>query len=377
MLLGDLGADVLKVEPPAGDETRQWGPPYAGDPADGMSAYYLSVNRNKRSLVLNLKNPAGQTLARRLAARAQVLVENLKAGDMAAFGLDYPRLRAENPALVYCSITGFGQQGPYHTRPGYDYVIQAMSGLMSITGEQAGEASKVGVAVSDVFTGLYAASAIQAALRHAEHTGAGQQLDAALLDAQLAALVNVASNVLTSGQTAPRYGNAHPNIVPYQTFYAADRAFVLACGNDGQFRALCRLLNQEYLCADARFASNPARVTHREALIPLLQAAFAQHTADHWVEALLAAGIPAGPINDVKTALDDAHVQARGLVRQAALPGGESWSYVGFPVGFSATPPQTRHVPPLRGQHTHELLRDWLDMDADEIAVLAADGALG
>lgn len=376
MILGDLGAEVIKVESPFGDETRQWGPPYAGQPADGMSAYYLSVNRNKRSITLNLKTQEARQIARQLAAGAHVLVENLKVGGMAAFGLGYDDLRAINPALVYCSITGFGQSGPYAQRPGYDFVIQAMSGLMAITGPADGEPYKVGVAVSDVFTGLYAANAIQAALRHAERTGEGQHLDVSLLESQLAALVNVASNFLIGGAAPARYGNAHPNIVPYQAFAASDGMFVLACGNDGQFRALCSLLARADLAADPRFATNPQRVHNRDLLIPILAREFEKQPAEAWVNALLGVGIPAGAINTVPAALNDAHLMERGVIEQGELANGEIWRHLRFPVQMSATPAQTQLPPPMIGQHTDEVLRDLLGLKPEEIAQLRESGVI-
>lgn len=370
MILADLGADVIKVESRDGDETRQWGPPFD---SQGRSAYYLSVNRNKRSLTLNLKSSAGQQIARRLAAQSQIVVENFKppvntGGGMAAFGLGYDDLRALNPALVYASITGFGQTGLYHERPGYDFVIQAMSGLMSITGERDGSPSKVGVAIADVVAGLFAASSILAALRHAERTGEGQQLDIALLDTQIAALVNVASNALVSGATPARYGNAHPSIVPYETFRAADGEFALAVGNDRQFAQLCQLIERPEWATDARFATNPARVQNRAALIALLNGIFARRAAAGWVAGALALGIPAGSLNTVSQILDDPHVQERGLIHEI-----DGLRLVGPPVGFSATPPTVRTPPPALGEHTDAILRDRLGMSDVEIAAYRRD----
>jgi crotonobetainyl-CoA:carnitine CoA-transferase CaiB-like acyl-CoA transferase len=372
MLLADLGADVIKIEQPdSGDGTRQWGPPWydAGD--EQQSAYYLSVNRNKRSVTLNLKTAAGRDLARQLAAHSQVLVENFTVGQMASFGLGYDDLRLLNPALVYCSVTGFGQTGPYRDRPGYDYVIQAMSGLMSITGPEAGPPYKIGVAISDVIAGLFASSSILAALRHSERAGQGQHIDISLLDTQIAALVNVASNYLVSGQTPPRYGNQHPNIVPYQTFDAADGAFVVACGSDGQFARLCALLDRPDLGNDPRFATNPARVTNRALLIPILQDLFGQRPVAEWVGKLLGAGVPAGPINSLPAILDDPHVRARGLVFSHHL-----LQLIGPPAQFSATPPQVRSLPPALGGHTADVLREVLDVDDDTLARLRADNVI-
>ena len=377
MLLADLGADVIKVEDPAhGDDTRQWGPPWAGSGTDATSAYFLSVNRNKRSLTLNLKSDAGRDIARRLAAQSQIVVENFKPGQMARFGLGYDDLSALNPALVYCSITGFGQTGPYADRPGYDFVIQGMSGLMSVTGPVEGPPYKVGVALADVIAGQYALSSVLAALRHAERTGQGQQVDVALLDTQLAALVNVASNTLVSGKTAARYGNEHANIVPYQSFRAADGEFTVAVGNDRQFAALCRLLGQPDWASDPRFATNPQRVHNRQTLIPLLQAAFLARPVETWVEALLALGIPCGPINSVAAALEDPHVQARGLVQDVTLPNGVETRLVGPAVPFSATPAEVRLPPPALGQHTDAILRDELGIDDIMIAAYHSAGII-
>ncbi|MBI1255916.1 MAG: CoA transferase [Chloroflexi bacterium] len=368
MLLADLGADVIKVESLDGDETRQWGPPFD---AEGRSAYYLSVNRNKRSLTLNLKSAAGQQIARQLAADSQIVVENLKPGGMAAFSLGFDDLRALNPALVYASISGFGQTGPYSDRPGYDFVIQAMSGLMSITGEVEGAPSKVGVAIADVVAGLFASSSILAALRHAERTGEGQHLDIALLDTQIAALVNIASSALVSGQTPKRYGNAHPSIVPYQTFRAADAEFALAVGNDRQFAQLCRLIDREEWTADPRFATNPARVANRAVLIALLDGVFVTRPAVEWVAGALELGIPAGTLNTVSQMLEDQHVQARGLIHVI-----DNLRLIGNPVGFSATPPSVRTPPPDLGEHTDAILRERLGLTDAEIAAHRASGVI-
>ncbi len=377
MLLADLGADVIKIEhPKRGDDTRQWGPPWAGDGTDAQSAYFLSVNRNKRSLTLNLKTEDGRALARELARHSHVVIENFKIGQMAHFGLDYVNLQPMNPRLVYCSITGFGQTGPYSQRPGYDYVVQAMSGLMSITGPADGEPYKVGVAISDVIAGLYAANAIQAALRHSETTGQGQYIDVSLLDTQLAALVNVASNYLISGQTPPRLGNQHPNIVPYQVFDASDGQFVVAVGNDGQYAALCTLLKRPDLFHDVRFATNPARVQNREILIPLLQAEFKRHPVGYWIERLVQAGIPCGPINTVAEALQDPHAQARGLIQQTHLKNGALVSLLGMPVHLSRTPAEIRYPPPALGEHTEQILQEVLQLTASDIEKYRTNGAI-
>ena len=375
MMLADMGADVIKVESLQGDDTRQWGPPWFGMGEQRQSAYYLSVNRNKRSITLNLKSAAGRDIARQLAAQSQIVVENFKPGTMASFGLGYDDLSALSPALVYASLTGYGQTGPYHERPGYDFVIQGQSGLMSITGDVEGAPHKVGMAIADVIAGLFAASSLLAALRHAEHTGQGQYIDIALLDTSIAALVNVASGALVSGQPPARYGNAHPSIVPYQPFRAADVEFTLAVGNDRQFAALCSLIGQAAWSIDPRFSTNPARVENRKTLIPLLSGIFATRSAAEWVEALLALGVPAGLINDVPTALDDPHVQARGLV-QDVLMNDTVLKLVGPPVAFSATPAAIRLPPPTLGQHTEEVLRDLLGMDETATSAYRQQGVL-
>jgi len=377
MILGDLGADVIKIENPVrGDDTRQWGPPWAGAGDDAESAYFLSVNRNKRSLTLNLKTEEGRELARQLAAQSHIIIENFKIDQMTGFGLGYADLHPINPALVYCSITGYGQSGPYRDRPGYDYVVQAMSGLMSITGPGDRSPSKVGVAISDVITGLYSAAAIQAALRHSERTGQGQFIDMALLDAQIAALVNITSNYLVSGKTPPRLGNQHPNIVPYQVFQASDSDFVLAVGNDRQFGLLCGLIDRHDLRDHPDYATNPARVENRDALIAILQEIFCERTGNEWVDDLLAQGIPAGPINDVATILNDPHIAARGLVREMTLASGEGLRFVGPPMQLSETPALVRRPPPALGQHTGEVLREFLNLDSTTIAAYQETGVV-
>ncbi len=377
MTLADLGADVIKIENPSGgDETRQWGPPYSSDKPDRQSAYFVSVNRNKRSLTLNLRTDEGQQIARELATDSHVLIQNMKVGGMARFGLSYEDLRPLNPKLVYASISGYGQTGPYAQRPGYDYVIQAMSGLMSITGPAEGEPYKLGVAYSDVLTGLYSVIGILSALRHVDATGEGQHIDVSLLDTSVAALVNVISNHLVSGQPTPRFGNAHPNIVPYQTFAASDRKFVLAVGNDGQFASLCSLLGKEHWLEDARFATNPARVENRDELVPLLDEIFVARTANEWVDLLLAKGIPAGPINDIPTIANDPHIAARGLIEDITLEDGLPTRMVTNPLAMSGTPPEVRTPPPILGQHTDDVLRDVLSKSDDEIADLRTNGVI-
>lgn len=375
MLLGDMGAEIIKIEEPTrGDETREWGPPWAGDAADRMSAYYLCANRSKRSVTLNLKSEEGRVIARELAGKSQIVVENFKPGNLRQYGLGYADLAALNPALVYCSITGFGQTGPYSEQPGYDFVIQALSGMMSITGPADGAPHKVGVAITDVIAGLFACTSILAALRHAEATGQGQHLDVALLDTALAALVNVGSNALISGTAPARYGNAHPNIVPYQTFEASDGTFAVAVGNDRQFAQLCRVVERPDLSGDPRYATNPARVQNREALIAELSAAFATRTSGEWVAALLMAGVPSGAVNSIPTILDDPHVQARGLVERITLATGVQASLVGMPVQFSKTAPEVTLPPPQHGADTDAVLRDVLGKSEEEIERLRRVG---
>ena len=378
MILADLGATVIKIEHPHhGDDTREWGPPWLGEDDTRQSAYFLSVNRNKKSMTINLKHPKGVDLIRQLILMSDVLIENFKVGQMASYGLGYADVHPINPRLVYCSITGFGQSGQYSTRPGYDYVIQAMSGLMSITGMAEQEPQKVGVAIADVIAGLYASNGIQAALRYAQINGVGQHLDINLFETQLASLVNIASNYLVSGVVPQRLGNTHPNIVPYQVFQASDQAFVVAVGNDRQFRALCGLLELEALATDLRFATNPARVAHRDTLIPILAEQFLQRTASGWVEALLALDIPTGQINTVEQALNDPHIQERGLIGTMPLNNGESWSYVGSPIHLSETPLQAHSAPPQLGEHTMEILHDWLHYDAEQIEQLKDEDVIG
>jgi len=373
MTLGDLGAEVIKVERPIyGDETRQWGPPWV---TEGISAYFASVNRNKKSITLNLKSQEGRDIARQLAVHSQIVIENFKVGEMAAFGLDYESLWQFNPGLVYCSITGYGQKGPYSQRAGYDYVIQALSGLMSITGSADGQPYKVGVAISDVITGLYAVSAILAALRHSERTGEGQFVDVSLLNSQIAALVNVASNYLVSGEPPSRYGNEHPNIVPYQTFEASDGQFVVAVGNDSQFHKLCAVLGRDDLCNDERFATNPARVKYRRVLIPLLEAEFIKNSVDFWTTELIEVGIPAGRINDIPTILADEHIYAQNLVSETMIDE-NVFRYIRYPVNLSGTSARLRLSPPQLGAHTEDVLESLLNFDHDKIARLRNMGVV-
>ena len=359
MVLGDLGADVIKIEPPSGDETRAWGPPFAA----GESAYYLCVNRNKRGMTVNLKTDEGRAILLELVKKSDVLVENFRPGTLARFGLDYETLRSDHPRLVYCSISGFGQTGPLRDRPGYDFMIQAKGGLMSFTGEPNGEPMKVGVAVADLFAGQNAVIAILAALQARERTGEGQYIDISLFDSQLGWLANVASNFLISGNLPQRYGNAHPNIVPYQVFEASDGWFALAVGNDKQFARLCELIGQPGWGSDERFATNAARVAHRDELIALLKPVFFARGVNEWLSVLETASIPCGPINALDKVFAEPQVAAREMLVTMAHPTIGELPLVGSPLKFSQTPVEYRLPPPRLGEHTGEILRDVLGND--------------
>lgn len=382
--LADLGADVIKVERPAapghpgGDDTRGWGPPFLKDRAGqdtAEAAYYLGANRNKRSITIDLAHPEGQALVRRMALQCDVLVENFKVGDMARHGLDAAAMRALNPRLVYCSITGFGQTGPYRDRAGYDYAIQGIGGLMSVTGERddlpGGGPQKVGVAVADLFTGLYATVAILAALRHRDATGEGQVVDMALLDTQVAMLANLGANYLVTRQPPRRAGNAHQNIVPYQVFEVADGHLILAVGNDGQFERFCAVAGRPELAADPRFARNADRVRQRAVLVPLLAGLMRQRSRADWLAALEAAKVPCGPINDLAEVFADPQVRARGMTVRVPHPLSDTLELVASPIRLSATPVQLSRPPPLLGEHTDELLAEF-GLDAAERARLRA-----
>jgi crotonobetainyl-CoA:carnitine CoA-transferase CaiB-like acyl-CoA transferase len=373
--LADLGADVIKVEKPgAGDDTRGWGPPFlkardGSDTAD--AAYYLAANRGKRSIAIDIASAEGQTVIRSLASVSDVVVENFKVGQLRKYGLDYEALKAINPRLIFCSITGFGQTGPWAHRAGYDFIIQGLGGLMSITGEADGRPGggpqKAGVAVADLFTGMYATQAILGALYHRERTGQGQYLDVALLDCQVAMLANMNTNYFASGRAPRRWGNAHPNLVPYQTFKASDQWIIVACGNDEQYRRFCEAGESPELASDSRFNRVQDRIRNRDALIPLLEAMVARRTAQYWTDALERAGVPCGPINDLPQVFDNPQVKARGLQIGIERDDAGTVPLVGNPVKYSATPPIYRRAPPRLGEHTAEVLSEVLGMSAAEI----------
>jgi crotonobetainyl-CoA:carnitine CoA-transferase CaiB-like acyl-CoA transferase len=383
--LADLGADVIKIERPGtGDDTRTWGPPFLQD-AQGNdtaeAAYYLGTNRNKRSVTCDIALPEGQALVRELVAHCDVFVENFKVGDMARYGLDYAALKAINPKLVYCSVTGFGQTGPYRERAGYDYAIQGMGGLMSVTGERdnlGGGPQKVGVAVADLFTGMYATVGILAALRHAERTGEGQQVDMALLDTQVAMLANLGANYLVSGKTPGRAGNAHQNIVPYQVFEVAPAAhaqttkdyLILAVGNDSQFAKFCTVAGRPDLAADPRYIKNKDRVRHRAELVPQLEAIMMTRGKADWLAALEAAKVPCGAINTLSEVFADPQIDARNMVTTWAHPFKDDLKLVASPMKLSATPVRNDLPPPLLGQHTAEVLQGVLNYPADKLSDL-------
>jgi len=383
-IFGDLGAEVIKVERPgSGDDTRHWGPPYIKDAKGNDSreaAYFQSANRNKQSLTLDFTQPEGQRLVRELVAQCDVLLENFKVGGLAAYGLDYESLKTINPRLIYCSITGFGQSGPYARRAGYDFMIQGLGGLMSLTGRPEGEEGagpmKVGVALTDILTGLYATVGVLAALNQREQSGVGQYIDVALLDVQVACLANQAMNYLATGVSPKRLGNAHPNIVPYQDFPSADGNFILAVGNDGQFRKFCEVAGIANLADDPRFVTNKARVAHRAELIPLLRQATVFKTTAQWIEQLEKAGVPCGPINDLQQVFADPQVQARGLRLDLPNALGSSTPQVASPLRLSATPVAYRSAPPLLGQHTEALLQRLLGMSETQIAELREAGVI-
>ncbi len=383
-ILGDLGAEVIKVERPrTGDDTRHWGPPYLKD-QDGENtseaAYYLAANRNKQSLTLDFTQPEGQRIIRELVEQCDVLLENFKVGGLAAYGLDYESLKAINPKLIYCSITGFGSDGPYANRAGYDFMIQGLGGLMSLTGraedEEGAGPVKAGVALTDILTGLYATVGVLAALNHREQSGVGQHVELALLDVQVACLANQAMNYLTTGVAPKRMGNAHPNIVPYQDFPTADGDIILTIGNDGQFRKFAEVAGHAEWATDPRFASNKARVAHRKELVPMIRQVTVFRTTAEWVAVLEQAGVPCGPINDLAQVFADPQVQARGLRVDMPHPLAGSVPQVASPIRLSETPVEYRKAPPLLGEHSEALLQNMLGLSFDKILSLRQSGVI-
>ena len=385
-ILADLGADVVKVERPGvGDDTRQWGPPFLKD-ADGndthQASYYTACNRNKRSVTIDMASEDGQQLIRQMALQADVLVENFKVGGLAQYGLDYASLAALNPRLIYCSVTGFGQDGPYAERAGYDLMVQAMTGLMGITGradsEPGGGPLRVGVAVIDLFTGVYASTAVLAALHARQHSGRGQHIDMALLDVGMAMLANQGASFLATGNTPARQGNSHPSLAPYQDFATQDGSMLLAIGNDGQFARFCAAAGQPQWAQDPRFASNRLRVEHRQELIPAMQAVTRTRSTADWIALLEDKAVPCGPINTIAQAFGDAQVQARGLRIELPRAAGDGISHisgVASPLRLSEHPPVLRHAPPALGQHTDEVLAE-MGLDAAHIAQLRSSGVV-
>ena len=383
-ILADLGAEVIKVERPGnGDDTRAWGPPFLKDAygeSTGEAAYYLSANRNKQSVTIDFTKPEGQRLVRDLAAKSDILIENFKVGGLEAYGLDYASLKALNPDLIYCSITGFGQTGPYAKRAGYDFMVQGLGGLMSLTGRPEGDDGagpvKVGVALTDILTGLYSAVAILAALAHRQHDGGGQHIDMALLDVQVACLANQAMNYLTTGVAPQRLGNAHPNIVPYQDFPTADGDFILTVGNDSQFRKFTEVAGRPELGGDPRFATNKLRVANRAELVPLIRQLTVFKTTAEWVAQLEAVGVPCGPINDLAQVFADPQVRARGLAMHLPHALAGLVPQVASPIRLSETPVEYRNAPPLLGEHTQQVLEQVLGLDAGVVEGLRRSGVL-
>lgn len=382
--LADLGAEVIKVERPGvGDDTRSWGPPFLADKNGNPTkdaAYFLSANRGKKSVTIDFTRSEGQELVKRLAASCDIVLENYKVGGLAQYGLDYASLKEVNPAIIYCSITGFGQTGPYRQRAGYDFLIQGMGGLMSVTGEPdqepGGGPMKVGVAIVDIFTGMYATTAVLAALANRERSGVGQYIDLALFDVQVATLANQATNYLVSGRSPGRLGNAHPNIVPYQAFATSDSYIILAVGNDEQFRRFCAVAGSTHLAADEKYATNAGRVRNRDALIPLLRDLFKARTKSWWIAELEKEGVPCGPINSLEEVFADPQVQARSMAVTVDHSAAGQIPLVGTPMKFSVTPAGAVQPPPLLGEHTSQVLEQLLGMDGAAIAALQDAGVV-
>lgn len=380
-ILGDMGAEILKIEKPGqGDDTRKWGPPFVKD-ASGAdtteSSYYLSANRNKKSLALDFTTPEGLSIAKQLIGTCDVLFENYKAGSLEKYGLGYEQLKAEFPKLIYCSLTGFGHDGPYKDLAGYDFLIQGMGGIMSLTGPADGMPHKIGVAYCDLLTGLYALNGILAALYHREKTGQGQFIDIALLDSQVATLSNAGQYYLTSGKVTPRMGNAHPTIVPYEAFRAQDGDIILAIGNDKQFAEFCAFAGRSELSADAKFATNANRVRNRAEIVPVVAQIIAQHTQKYWIENLEKRGVPCGPVNTLDKVFNDPQVVARGMVTEMAHGASpDPVALIASPLRFSKTPVSYRHAPPMLGANTYEILSNELKLTPDEILNLRHKGVV-
>jgi formyl-CoA transferase len=383
-VLADLGATVIKVERPgSGDDTRSWGPPFLKD-QDGNetteAAYYLAANRGKQSITLDISTPQGEAIIKELAARADVLIENYKMGGLAKYGLDYASLKESNPGLIYCSITGFGQTGPYAPRAGYDFVIQGMCGFMSITGERddlpGGGPQKAGVAITDLTTGLYSTIAILAALNHRNTTGEGQYIDMALADSAVALMANMNMNYLTSGVPPKRFGNAHPNLLPYQVFDTADDPIIIAIGNDGQYRRWCNLAGAPELADDERFVTNPQRIRHRDELVPLVIDLMKKQPRAWWVENLDKEGVPYGVVNNFEQVFEDPHIQARGMKFEMDHPTAGTIPMVRSPVNLKGSPPVYNRPPPLLGEHTDQVLKDVLGKSDKDIAALRDAGVV-
>jgi len=374
-MLGDLGAEVIKIErPEAGDDTRGFAPPFV--PNTKESAYFVGVNRNKKSVTLDIAKPEGQAIIHKLLEHCDILVENFKVGALAKYGLGYEQLAKTHPRLIYCSITGFGQTGPYAPRPGYDALIQAMGGVMSLTGEPNGSPQKVGVPVADLFAGLYGCIGILAAVNHRNSTGQGQQIDIGMLDTHVAWLANQGMNYLATGENPVRLGNQHPNIAPYQEFPTKDGYLILAVGNDPTFERFCKAFGQEALLADPRFATNPIRVQNRQLVTDTLTPVMKSKTTAEWIDALEALKIGCGPINTLEQVFADPHVQAREMVVEMAHGSGETVKVIANPVKLSATPPSYRSAPPVLGEHTEDVLASVLKMSASDIAALREKGIL-
>ena len=382
--LADLGADVIKVERPgAGDDTRHWGPPFAKD-ANGKeteeSAYFICINRNKRSITIDIAKPQGQEIIRKLAEQSDVVIENYKVGSLVKYGLDYESLKKNKPDLVYCSITGFGQTGPFAQRPGYDFIVQGMGGFMSVTGEaddfEGASPQKAGVAFADIFTGMYASSAILAAIIHRDHTGEGQHIDMALLDTQVAVMANVGSAYLTSDELPKRWGNASATIVPYQTFPTSDGWMIVAAGNDGQFRHFVTVGGEAHLADNPLYISNPLRVQHRKQLVPLLEAMTRKKTKADWIASLEKAKVPCGPINNLKEVFENEQVISRNILLNVPHPTVGNMKLVASPMKLSKTPTEVRMAPPTLGQHTDEILHERLKLNDQAIHELRDKGII-